>query len=75
MSVAQGCAEVSGVIRRARSLFGPAAAQRAIRGRPFNTGDYNPTYDVQTPLPAAPFGPAWDVPSVPPLPTGGTHQF
>jgi hypothetical protein len=42
---------------------------------PFNTGGYNPTYDVQTALPATPFGPAWDVPSVPPLPTGGTHQF
>ena len=42
---------------------------------PFNTGGWNPQYDVPTPLPGTAFGPTWDVPSVPPLPTGGTHRF
>jgi hypothetical protein len=42
---------------------------------PFNTGGWNPQYDVPTPLPGTVFGPTWDVPSVPPLPTGGTHRF
>lgn len=42
---------------------------------PFNAGGWNPEYDVPTPLPGTAFGPTWDVPSVPPLPTGGTHQY
>lgn len=42
---------------------------------PFNSGGWNPKYDVPTPLPGTAFGPTWAVPSVTPLPTGGTHQF
>lgn len=37
---------------------------------PFDTGRWNPKYDVPTPLPATDFGPVTDIPSVPPLPTG-----
>ncbi|KKC03019.1 hypothetical protein [Mycobacterium nebraskense] len=37
---------------------------------PFDTGGWNPKYDVPTPLPATDFGPVTDIPSVPPLPTG-----
>lgn len=36
---------------------------------PFDTGGWNPKYDVPTPLPATDFGPVTDSPSVPPLPT------
>lgn len=42
---------------------------------PFDTGGWNPRYDVPTPLPGTAFGSVDDPPSVPPLPTGGTHQF
>ncbi|QGW34790.1 DUF4164 domain-containing protein [Mycobacterium avium subsp. avium] len=37
---------------------------------PFDTGRWNPKYDVPTPLPATDFGPVTDIPAVPPLPTG-----
>ncbi|OBJ21270.1 hypothetical protein A9W93_14540 [Mycobacterium colombiense] len=37
---------------------------------PFDTGRWNPKYDVPTPLPATDFGPVTDIPSVLPLPTG-----
>lgn len=42
---------------------------------PFDTGGWNPPYDVPTPLPATAFGPVTAPPSVPSLPTGGTTQF
>ena len=42
---------------------------------PFDTGGWNPKYDVPTPLPGTAFGSVDNPPSVPPLPTGGTHQF
>ena len=42
---------------------------------PFDTGGWNPKYDVPTPLPGTAFGSVDDPPSVPPLPTSGTHQF
>jgi hypothetical protein len=38
---------------------------------PFDTGGWNPKYDVPTPLPPTDFGPITSAPSVPPLPTGG----
>jgi hypothetical protein len=38
---------------------------------PFDTGGWNSKYDVPTPLPPTDFGPVTDIPSVPPLPTGG----
>lgn len=38
---------------------------------PFDSGGWNPKYDVRTPLPPTQFGPVTDPPSVPPLPTGG----
>lgn len=37
---------------------------------PFDTGGWDPKYDVRAPLPATNFGPVTDIPSVPPLPTG-----
>lgn len=37
---------------------------------PFDTGGWNPKYDVPVPLPATDFGPVTDIPSVPPLPKG-----
>lgn len=37
---------------------------------PFDTGGWNPKYDIRVPLPATDFGPVTDIPSVPPLPTG-----
>jgi hypothetical protein len=37
---------------------------------PFDTGGWNPRYDVRAPLPGADFGAVTDIPSVPPLPTG-----
>jgi hypothetical protein len=40
---------------------------------PFNTGGWNTKFDVPTPLPGTAFGDPWDVPSVPPPPTGGGH--
>lgn len=42
---------------------------------PFDTGGWNPKYDVRAPLPATPFGPVTSPPSVPPLPTGGVVHF
>lgn len=42
---------------------------------PFDTGGWNMNYDVPTPLPGTAFGSVDNAPSVPPLPTGGTHQF
>lgn len=38
---------------------------------PFDTGGWNPTYDVPAPQPPTAFGPVTDPPSVPPVPTGG----
>ncbi|WP_240563001.1 hypothetical protein [Mycobacterium sp. IS-2888] len=38
---------------------------------PFDTGGWNPKYDVPIPLPPTEFGPVTSPPSVPPLPTGG----
>ena len=38
---------------------------------PFDSGGWNPKYDVPAPLPPTEFGPATSPPSVPPLPTGG----
>jgi hypothetical protein len=38
---------------------------------PFDSGEWNPKYDVPTPLPPTEFGPETGPPSVPPLPTGG----
>lgn len=38
---------------------------------PFDSGGWNPKYDVAAPLPPTEFGPATSPPSVPPLPTGG----
>lgn len=38
--------------------------------KPFDTGSWNPRYDVPAPLPSTEFGPATSPPSVPPLPTG-----
>lgn len=38
---------------------------------PFDSGGWNPKYDVPTPLPATEFGPLTGPPSVPALPTGG----
>ena len=37
---------------------------------PFDTGGWNTRYDVPAPLPATNFGPATDIPSVPPLAAG-----
>ncbi len=42
---------------------------------PFDTGGWNPRYDVPAPLPGTSFGTVDQVPSVPPLPTGGAQQF
>lgn len=42
---------------------------------PFDTGSWNPRFDVPAPLPGTSFGTVDQVPSVPPLPTGGAHQF
>ncbi len=42
---------------------------------PFDTGGWNPRYDVPTPLPGKAFGSVDDPPSVPPRPTGRTHHF
>ncbi|WP_308170643.1 EspA/EspE family type VII secretion system effector [[Mycobacterium] fortunisiensis] len=39
--------------------------------KPFDTGSWNPRYDVPAPLPATQFGPAIAPPAVPPPPTGG----
>jgi hypothetical protein len=41
---------------------------------PFDTGGWNPTYDVPTPLPSTPFGPVTSPPSVPALPSGPAVQ-
>jgi hypothetical protein len=38
---------------------------------PFDSGGWNPKYDVRTPLPPTDFGPVTNPPQVPPLPTGG----
>jgi hypothetical protein len=38
---------------------------------PFDTGGWNPKYDVPIPLPPTEFSPVTSPPSVPPLPTGG----
>ncbi|MEE3751841.1 hypothetical protein [Mycobacterium intracellulare] len=38
---------------------------------PFDTGGWNPKYDVPAPQPSTEFGPVTDLPSVPPVPTGG----
>jgi hypothetical protein len=37
---------------------------------PFDHGGWNPKWDLPVPLPATPFGPVSDPPSVPPLPSG-----
>jgi hypothetical protein len=37
---------------------------------PFDTGGWNPKYEVPAPLPATDFGPVTEIPSVPPLSTG-----
>ncbi|WP_431240916.1 hypothetical protein ACQ86B_28750 (plasmid) [Mycolicibacterium aichiense] len=42
---------------------------------PFDTGGWNPRYDVRVPLPATDFGPVTAPPSVPPLPPGTAQQF
>ena len=45
----------------------------ALGGRafaPFDSGGWNPEYDVPTPLPPTEFGPVTQPPSVPPLPSG-----
>jgi hypothetical protein len=38
---------------------------------PFDSGGWNPKYDVPTPLPSTEFGTVTAPPTVPPLPTGG----
>lgn len=42
---------------------------------PFDTGGWNPRYDVPTPLPGAAFGPVTSPPSVPALPSDGSTPF
>lgn len=43
---------------------------------PFDTGGWNPDYDVRIPLPSTTTGPASDAPSVPAIPTSpGVTQF
>lgn len=40
---------------------------------PFDTGAWNPKYDVQIPLPSTEAGPTANPPAVPEAPRGGTH--
>jgi hypothetical protein len=42
---------------------------------PFDTGGWNPRYDVPTPLPGTSFGPATSPPSVPQPPSNGSTHF